>query len=103
MHALIAEQRERIAELCRRHGVRRLEIFGSGARATDFDPDRSDVDFLVEFDDEASAPSLKRFFAFRDGLVAVLGRPVDLVSADSIVNPYVKAEVERTREPVYAP
>ncbi len=103
MHATIEKERPRISELCRKHSVRRLEVFGSGARAIDFDPARSDVDFLVEFDDAANAPSLRRYFAFRDELAAILGRPVDLVSADAIINPYVKAEVDRTRESIYAP
>jgi predicted nucleotidyltransferase len=103
VHALIEEQRATIAELCQRHRVRRLEVFGSGARGVDFDPQRSDVDFLVEFETAGGAPSLKTFFALRDELAAMLGRPVDLVMAGSLTNPFVKAEVERSREPVYAP
>jgi hypothetical protein len=102
MHGLIERQRPAIAELCRRHRVWRLDVFGSGARGADFDPGRSDVDFLVEFDTAAGEPTLKTFFALRDELAAVLGRRVDLVMAGSVTNPYVKAEVERSREPVYA-
>jgi len=102
MHRLIEEQRAVIAELCRRHRVRRLDVFGSGARGADFDPGRSDVDFLVEFDATGSTPTLKTFFALRDELGAVLGRRVDLVMAGSVTNPYLKAEVERSRESVYA-
>ena len=49
VHAAIADRREELAELCRRHGVVCLEVFGSAARATDFDPLASDADFLVEF------------------------------------------------------
>jgi predicted nucleotidyltransferase len=103
MHALIEKQRPAITELCQRHRVRRLEVFGSGARGGDFDPQRSDVDFLVEFDGAGGAPTLKTFFAFRDELAAVLGRPVDLVMAGSLTNPFVKVAVDRSRELVYAP
>lgn len=39
--------------ICRRFGVRRLDVFGSASRGTDFDPEHSDVDFLVEFDGTA--------------------------------------------------
>ena len=53
MLQLIEEHRPEIVALCRRFGVRRLAVFGSAARGTDFDPARSDVDLLVEF--EASA------------------------------------------------
>ncbi len=103
MHVLIQERRAIIAELCRRYRVRRLEVFGSGARGVDFDPRRSDVDFLVEFDTAGGAPTLKTFFALRDELAEVLGRPVDLVMAGSLTNPFVKADIDRSRESVYAP
>ena len=103
MHALIEQHREAIAEVCRRHAVRRLEVFGSAARASDFDPERSDVDLLVEFEATPGRPSLRRFFALRDELAGLLGRSVDLVMAGSLTNPFVRAEIERSRESVYAP
>ena len=102
MHGVIERQREAIAELCRRHRVRRLDVFGSGARAVDFDPKRSDVDFAVEFAATQGGPTLKTFFSLRNELAALFGRPVDLVVLGSVTNPYIKAEVERTREQVYA-
>ena len=102
MHRVIERQRAAIAELCRQHRVRRLDVFGSGAREVDFDPKRSDVDFVVEFDTTQSGPTLKTVFSLRSELATLLGRPVDLVMAGSVTNPYVKAEVERTREQVYA-
>lgn len=102
MHGVIERQRAAIAELCHRHHVRRLDVFGSGARGVDFDPGRSDVDFVVEFDTTRNGSTLKTFFSLRNGLAALLGRPVDLVVLGSLTNPYIKAEVERTRELVYA-
>jgi len=48
----IETHREQIAELCRRYGVKRLELFGSATRGSDFDPERSDIDFLIEFNEE---------------------------------------------------
>ena len=41
MHDAIASLREALIAACRRHGVTRLEVFGSAARAEDFDPARS--------------------------------------------------------------
>ena len=102
MHDVIERRRAVIAETCRRHHVRRLDVFGSGARAVDFDPGRSDVDFVVEFDTTRIAPTIKTFFSLRNELAALLGRPVDLVVFSSVTNPYIKAEVERTREQIYA-
>ncbi len=83
MHADIADHRRELAVLCERHGVTRLELFGSGARGTDFDPKHSDVDFLVTF-----APSSHFDFAgfadLKDALESLLGRPVDLVDRGAI-------------------
>jgi len=57
MSPLIAERRTQIADLCLRFGVRRLAVFRSAARGEDFDPERSDVDYLVAFE-SAESPSL---------------------------------------------
>ncbi|HLI19965.1 MAG TPA: DNA polymerase III subunit beta, partial [Stellaceae bacterium] len=50
MLPLIEARKAEIAALCRRHRVRRLDVFGSAVRAADFDPAESDIDFLVEFE-----------------------------------------------------
>jgi len=102
MHPLLLQHRADIAALCRRSHVRRLEVFGSAARGEDFDPRHSDVDFLVEFDRARITPTLGTFFELRDQLAALVGRPVDLVMAGSIRNPFIQADIERSRETVYA-
>lgn len=70
----IAIPREKIADFCRRHHIRRLSLFGSVLR-DDFGPD-SDIDVLVEFE-PGHVPGLA-FFAMEEELSAVLGRKVDL-------------------------
>lgn len=103
MHLLIAKHREAIKALCRQYGIRRLEVFGSAARVDDFDPARSDVDFLLEIDpNRTHAFSMEDYLDFQDALSQLLGCPVDLVVADSVRNPYVRADIERSREVVYA-
>src|SRR5215469_7096821 len=64
MHRLIDDRRTEIAILCRRYGVRRLEVFGSAARGADFHPDSSDADFLVSFEPKSSLSALEQFFGF---------------------------------------
>jgi predicted nucleotidyltransferase len=49
MHPAIAQHRAGISAICQRYRIHRLEVFGSAARADDFDPEHSDADFLVEF------------------------------------------------------
>lgn len=83
MHQVVAEQREGLAELCRCYGVTRLEVFGSAARGVDFDPARSDVDFLVEFAPEVDL-DLKRLLDMEEELGRLLGRSVDLVQRTAI-------------------
>ena len=102
MHAAIADKREDLTELCRRYGVARLEVFGSAARATDFDPQTSDADFLVEFDPRRAPATLDRYFDFRDALQDALNRPIDLVETKAIRNPYLRAAIDQSRELVYA-
>ena len=60
MHAAISDKKDELAELCRRYGVARLEVFGSAARGTDFDPQSSDADFLVAFRLDDGRASLQR-------------------------------------------
>ena len=101
MLQLIEMRRRDIAELCRRFHVNRLEVFGSAARGSDFDPARSDVDLLVTYKSGTSRPTLDEYFEFREQLEALFGRSVDLVMAGAVRNPYVRADIERSRELVY--
>ena len=101
MHAVVSDKKDRLAELRRRHGVARLKVFGSAARGTDFDPDSSDVDFLVEFDLERARATLDQYFDFRDALRGALDRPVDLVEAAAVRNPYLRAAIDRSRELIH--
>ena len=96
----IETHRDQIAELCRRYGVKRLELFGSAARGEDFEPGRSDIDFLVEFDPE-QASTLAEYFDLRRELSELLGHPVDLVAPAALENPYLRASVNRNRDLIY--
>jgi hypothetical protein len=49
MHSIVQDKLETLKELCVKHRVERLDIFGSAARE-DFNPESSDLDFLVEFE-----------------------------------------------------
>ena len=82
MIAEIALRREEVRALCRRFGVRRLALFGSAAR-DDFDPERSDLDFLYEFEAKPPGGYADAFFGLKESLESLFGRPVDLVAAES--------------------
>jgi uncharacterized protein len=101
MTGVIDQYREEVIALCRRARVRRLDAFGSATRS-DFDPARSDVDFLVEFEDLPPAQYASAYFALKDGLESLLGRPVDLVTPSGLENPYFRERVLSERQLVYA-
>jgi predicted nucleotidyltransferase len=102
MHAEINRHRAALTALCHRYGVVRLEVFGSAARGSDFDPAKSDADFLVEFDKDSGMSALDQFLGFSEALERLLGRPVDLVEASAAKNPYVRATINRSRKLIYA-
>ncbi len=102
MHPEIADRKDEIAGICRRYDVKRLEVFGSAARGTDFDREHSDADFLVEFRPDSDQDPFFRFFDLLDALRHALGRPVDLVQPGAIRNRYLQEAIDRSREAVYA-
>jgi uncharacterized protein len=98
MHPLIDNNRKAIANVCRRHGVRRLEAFGSIVQG-DFSAE-SDVDVLVEFE-PAAAGSFQNFLNLKESLEALLGRSVDLIELHAVRNRRLRHHIERSRSPIY--
>jgi predicted nucleotidyltransferase len=95
----IEKYETKIAELCRRLNVGRLDVFGS-ATSEDFHAE-SDVDVLVRFEHEGDG-LFDRYFDLLEGLEEIFGRPVEVITEDSLRNPYFRASVERSRRTVYA-
>lgn len=102
MIADVQEKREELEALCRKYEVRRLELFGSAASGQEFDPDRSDLDFLVEFETTNQLGLSDRYFGLWDDLHSVFGREIHLLTTSSLRNPYFIASVNATRQTVYA-
>ena len=103
MIASLEARRAELRELCLRYRVRRLDVFGSAATGRGFDPQSSDLDFLVEFEpDQDLGPWLSHYFDLQDELQRLFGQSVDLVMASALKNPFFAREVNRTRRPLYA-
>jgi predicted nucleotidyltransferase len=100
LHPVVENKRAEIVALCRELGVLRLDVFGS-AVTDEFDVEHSDVDVLVEFG-PAAREGLRTYFALKDGLERILARPVDVVSARAVRNPYFREQVMAGREYLYA-
>jgi uncharacterized protein len=82
---------EKIAEFCRKWGIRKLSFFGSVTR-DDFDPERSDVDVLVEFRPER-IPGWEYYHTIPSELSDIIGRKVDMRTPNEI-SPYAMAGVQ---------
>ena len=101
MHPSISQYKVDISKICKRYRVTKLDVFGSAARKDDFNLANSDADFLIEFAPEVQV-GLGEFIGIKMELEKLLGRKVDLLEPEAIVNPYVLASIERNRETVYA-
>jgi predicted nucleotidyltransferase len=83
---------------CREFDVKRLDAFGSVAKGTSASD--SDVDLLVEFRNPETRPA-KRFFGLLHTLEDQLGCRIDLLTLESLRNPYFRRRVLQERTPVY--
>ncbi len=101
MTGVLEDKREAIAEVCARHGVVRLDAFGSALR-DDFRPGESDLDLLVEFGPMEPYARVDAYFGMLEDLRALLGIDIDLVMAGAVKNPYIARDIERTRRMLYA-
>ena len=87
-----------LERLCRKHHVKRLDVFGSQAKGTA--DAESDVDLLVEYE-PGHVPGLLGFLRLEEELKALFGScSVDLVSKGGL-SPYLRDEILRTRNPLY--
>jgi len=93
----IAIDHDRIGEFCRRRGIRKLSLFGSVLRE-DFDPERSDVDVLAEFDPGVLQRAGWDYFGYGEELSRVLGRKVDFCSR---LHPLIQKRVKHELLMIY--
>ncbi len=104
IHPEVEKHLPAIRALCREFGISRLEIFGS-AVTDEFDPERSDVDFIVTLPEEFDfGPWGSRYFSIEDALSRILRREVDVISASSLerkANRYFLQNVTQTRRLVF--
>ena len=94
----IAIPEEKIADLCRRYRVRKIQLFGSVLRE-DFGPE-SDVDVLVEFEPDAQIGFIALSRMQRE-MSEIFQRPVDLVPRDGL-KPRIREAVLSSAEVIYA-
>lgn len=98
---VLRDNRDAIAGLCARHGVARLDVFGSALR-DDFRPGESDVDLLVEFGPMDGYAKAVAYFDLLEALEELLGVEIDLVMTGAVKNRYIARDIECTRRLLHA-
>ena len=89
--------RDRIARFCQERGIRKLSLFGSVLHPN-FDPQRSDVDVLAEFEPGVLITAGFQYFGYGEELAAIIGRKVDFCSR---LHPLILGRVKHELFPVY--
>jgi predicted nucleotidyltransferase len=103
MISAVEDRRTEIAILCRRYGVERLDVFGSASGTGEgFDPEGSDLDFVVSFERREPQDLFRRYFGLEGDLEALFGRRVDLLMEGALQKSRRFARnVEASRVPLY--
>lgn len=101
MQPFLLEKQLEVAEICRKHHVQQLFVFGSAAR-DDFDPLRSDLDLLVEFEPGYIPKSSWLTLDIEVELEELFQRKIDLLTPGSLRNPYLVRQIHSDRQAIYA-
>ncbi len=110
MIPMVEDKRAEFAELCRRYGVARLDLFGSasspageGSPGGGFDQETSDLDFVVAFEKRDPPELFERYFGLKEDLEGLFGRGVDLITAGALTKDRSFAEdISEERITLYA-
>ena len=101
MQPFLLEKQASIADICRKHHVQRLFVFGSAAR-DDFDTKQSDVDLLLEFGDVPIETYSKNKRDLEEDFVRLFHRDVDLIVLKYVKNPFFLRQLDQDKELLYA-
>ncbi len=102
MIGVIEEHKEEVQRLARRFGVRRLDVFGSAVVEDRFDPARSDLDFVVEFEPMDPVDHARAYFGLLAALQDLFSREIDLIEIKAVTNPYLLESIGKGRRQIYA-
>ncbi len=100
MHILLESHRDVIKDIFKKHKVIEAYVFGS-ILSDDFN-ENSDIDFLIKFEDDLEPLEQgDLWWNLHDSLRNLLKREVDLVTINSIKNPYFIKELNKTKQSIY--
>jgi hypothetical protein len=95
----VNDYKDKLNAVCYKFNLKKLDLFGS-ATTSKFGP-TSDIDVLVEFNDDRNINLFDKYFDLKNELHDVFQRSVDIVIEHSVRNPYFKKSMNKTRKPIY--
>ena len=100
MNRIVKERLNDIIKLCENHGVKSLHVFGS-ANTDKFDKN-SDIDLLISFKENLTIEEYtENYFALQYKLRELLKRDIDLVTQNSLSNPYFIQSIDQNKQILY--
>jgi len=100
MQRFIKDKLDELKGLCEKFDVKTLYLFGSAS--TDRFNKSSDVDILVSFKELSVERYTDNYFELHYKLEELFGRKIDLITENSLSNPYLIESIEETKQLLYA-
>jgi Predicted nucleotidyltransferases len=88
-----------IRDLCSKHKVSRLFVFGSVLNKKF--KKSSDIDLLVDFKDVDLYSYADNYFDLKDALEKIFKRNIDLLEDKAIKNPYLRQSIDSSKQLIY--
>jgi hypothetical protein len=96
----ILKKQDDFSALCKTHKVKKLYAFGSSTNDR-FKPKESDIDLLVEIDDDDPIERGEKLLSFWDRIESFFNRKVDLLTDSSLRNPFLRKSIDSTKVLIY--
>jgi uncharacterized protein len=90
---------EKIKNLCVKHKVNKLFVFGSVLKDTF--TNESDIDLVVDFEKQDLSDYADNYFDLKDQLELIFNRPVDLLEEKGIRNPFLRKQIDNEKQLIY--
>lgn len=100
MQEFLKDKLDDLKQLCQDYGVKTMYAFGSAC--TDQFNDNSDIDILISFKDISIERYTDNYFELHHKLAELLNRKIDLLTENSLSNPYLIESEEETKQLLYA-
>lgn len=100
IHKIIEDNLATLKKLCEKYDIKTMHIFGSVC--TNNFNSKSDIDILISFKDISTEKYTDNYFKLYDELKDLFNCKIDLITENSLSNPYFIESIEETKKLLYA-